>query len=348
MVLALRKYPHSEHRTRKFWSKIYELHVAYSAPGSSSKTVQVVPTPSSVYERRGVKWDAKGGRVKSRKHANVTEWLVDGPQGIAARLANATKERRAKVGKARGRKQCLVRGYGKATIEVTRLRALREDPPLYRRLFVVPLKALPLRYAKYDVVLREEPLWATHAMHTILSRMVLFRCRDCNQRFPTFHPAFRPPKELEMLLLEKKQFGAAVCSIEVARWDTRPPLVESDEDLLVASEYEGRCRVCDLDIKKCMKTLGLPTEEGVIALRSAANRMDPCWNFPHEELADLFMHATVTEALLVALEHMQMDYVTVGRTGLSKFRKNVISFPQELGRFVERHGLLGRYKQATV
>ena len=148
-----------------------------------------------------------------------------------------------------------------------------------------------------------------------------------------------------MLLLEKKQFGAAVCSVEVARWDTRPPLVESDEDLLVASEYEGRCRVCDLDIKKCMKTLGLPTEEGVIALRSAANRMDPCWNFPHEELADLFMHATVTEALLVALEHMQMDYVTVGRTGLSKFRKNVISFPQELGRFVERHGLLGRYKQ---
>ena len=323
LVLSLLEHPDLTHRTRKFWRRVRELHVAYSAPGSSSKTVQVVPAARTIYGTRG----APDGRVKTQEHANVTKLLVDGPKGIAAQLANATQQLRVKAGKVRGRKRPLVRGYATASLEVARLKAMREDPPLYRRLFVVPLRDLPFRYAKYDVVLREEPLWATHAMHTILSRMVLFRCRDCNQRFPTFHPAFRPPSELEMLLLEKKQFGAPVCSVEVARWDTAPPLVESDEDLLVASEYEGRCRVCDLDIKKFMKARGLSTEEGVIALRSAANRMDPCWNFPHEELAELFMHATVTEALLVALEHMQMDYVTVGRTGLSKFRRNVISFP---------------------
>ena len=51
----------------------------------------------------------------------------------------------------------------------------------------------------------------------------------------------------------------------------------------------------------------------------------------------------VSEALLVASAHMQMNNVTVGRTGLSTFREDVILFPQELGRLVERHDMLGRY-----
>ena len=51
----------------------------------------------------------------------------------------------------------------------------------------------------------------------------------------------------------------------------------------------------------------------------------------------------VSEALLVTSARMQMDNATVGRTGLRTFRQDVVLFPQELGRFVERHGVLGRY-----
>ena len=41
---------------------------------------------------------------------------------------------------------------------------------------MVPVKTISIRVAKFDVVLREEPLRAAHAMHTILTRMVKFRC----------------------------------------------------------------------------------------------------------------------------------------------------------------------------
>ena len=54
--------------------------------------------------------------------------------------------------------------------------------------------------------------------------------------------------------------------------------------------------------------------------------------------------ATPTEAMLVALEHMQINYCTVARTGLTKFKKNVISFPQDVPRFAQRIGLLQHYR----
>ena len=41
---------------------------------------------------------------------------------------------------------------------------------------VVPLKKFPVRVAKYDVRLRDVSLRAAHAMHTILTRMVVFQC----------------------------------------------------------------------------------------------------------------------------------------------------------------------------
>ena len=48
------------------------------------------------------------------------------------------------------------------------------------------------------------------------------------------------------MLLGIKQFGAHVCSVNVAMCDARPPLTESEEYLLIAAEYEGRCCACDL------------------------------------------------------------------------------------------------------
>ena len=84
----------------------------------------------------------------------------------------------------------------------------------------------------------------------------------------------------------------------------------------------------------------------VIPLRGWQNRMDPCYRFPRHDLADLFASATVTEARFIALEHMQIDFVTVSTTGLHKFRKNIISFPQCVDKAARRHGLLRGFRVA--
>ena len=48
---------------------------------------------------------------------------------------------------------------------------------------------------------------------------------------------------------------------------------------------------------------------------------------------------------MVALEHMQVHYTTVGRRKLSKFRWNVISFPQDVVGFAKRMGgMLQQYE----
>ena len=74
--------------------------------------------------------------------------------------------------------------------------------------------------------------------------------------------------------------------------------------------------------------------------------MDPCFRFPVDDLKDLFDGATVVEAMLVALEHMQVNFVTVSRSGLRKFRRNVISFPQDVAAFASRQGMMKRYRAA--
>ena len=48
--------------------------------------------------------------------------------------------------------------------------------------------------------------------------------------------------------------------------------------------------------------------------------------------------------MFVALEHMQVCFVTARRTGLTKVRKNVISFAQGTPAFAQRVGLMGRYE----
>ena len=187
--------------------------------------------------------------------------------------------------------------------------------PLHEKVFVVPVKHLEFRAAKFDVSLREAPLWATLAMHTILSRLVMFHCTICNERFPTFHPAYRPPDELDLELLGRPRTFKGrprlpPCCIDVATWDEAPPLDESEEDGIVAREYTGCCLSCYRDVRselqKLQKVDPNAQECDVIPLRGWQNRMDPCYRFLRHDLADLFAAATVTEARFIALEHCRL------------------------------------------
>ena len=72
--------------------------------------------------------------------------------------------------------------------------------------------------------------------------------------------------------------------------------------------------------------------------------MDPCFRFPKDDLQDLFDGATLVEAMLVALDHMQVNFVTVRKTGLRKFRRNTLSFPQDISTFANRMDLLKNYE----
>ena len=58
----------------------------------------------------------------------------------------------------------------------------------------------------------------------------------------------------------------------------------------------------------------------------------------------LFREATDIEAMLVALEHMQINWITVNRTRLHKFFRNCISFPQDIATFFGRYGVLCQYR----
>ena len=109
---------------------------------------------------------------------------------------------------------------------------------------LVPIKKAPLRVAKFFVRLRETSLRAAHAVHTMLTRMVLFECDCCRERFPAFHPAFAPPPEdaSKMELMKVGKGGAAVRNIEVARWEELPvPPRATEERLLVVQRCSDLC-----------------------------------------------------------------------------------------------------------
>ena len=165
---------------------------------------------------------------------------------------------------------------------------------------VVPLKKFPVRVAKYDVRLRDVSLRAAQAMHAILTRMVVFQCHECNERFPAFHPAYTPPSMIanEMELLRKGKSGVAACSIEVASWDELPDLEPEDG---VTQRCFRICRRCRRDMDAMALTQGC---EDVIPRFGHLNHMDPCFRFPFDDLETLFDNATLVESMLVALEHM--------------------------------------------
>ena len=222
---------------------------------------------------------------------------------------------------------------------------------LLPRVRIVPVGQVPLAVAKYEVPLREEALRAVHADQTIRTRMVVFQCNWCCERFATFHPAYWPPWEVwsEMELLRRGSDGVALCNIEVESWDELPPFEEDPEAGGVAQVYRGTCRGCAVDMHRQRQTPpeGMSAEVvRVIPKRSAYNGMDPIFSFPREELQSLFDQASLVEEMLVALEHMQVHMVTVkGRgAGLVLYKKNVISFVQDTPGFAQRHSLLREFR----
>ena len=160
-------------------------------------------------------------------------------------------------------------------------------------------------------------------------------------------PANDPSERVDLQLLRRNNKNVAACSIEVATWDDVPPLRASPEELLVASQHEGICWACHVDIKNQILAQG-GDEEGIVPKRSYLNGMNRMYGFPGgsagEQLRALFASATVLEAMIVALEHMQVSFVLARRTRLPKFVKNVISFPQDIAGFAARLGLLAGYR----
>ena len=120
-----------------------------------------------------------------------------------------------------------------------------------------------MRVAKYDVRLRESSLRAVQAMHAILSRMVLFHCNECKERFPTFHPAYVPPPSIakDMEVLKRGKDGVAACNIEVHQWDALPPLAPPDG---VAGCCSGTCLRCQKDMDEQLKLQGGDPETAVV------------------------------------------------------------------------------------
>ena len=89
---------------------------------------------------------------------------------------------------------------------------------------------------------------------------------------------------------------------------------------------------------------GVPGDKIIFSERFVENHMDPCLRFPYDDLQELFDGATMIEGMLVALEHMQICFVSCTPTGLQTFHRNVISFPHHLSAFVSQHGLGRGYR----
>ena len=165
-------------------------------------------------------------------------------------------------------------------------------------------------------------------MQTVMSRLILFECRECRVRFPAFHPKFMPPLAAPLQTTRS-------CSNAVAEWDDQP----ADAASILAPRHTGLCRSCANDLAAVADDDLL---RGV-SLFGARNLQDPLAGFPATdvdtltglELQVLFRDASILEAMLVALHHMQVSVCMFDgrrdrRSGLTRFRKNIISFPQHV------------------
>ena len=131
-----------------------------------------------------------------------------------------------------------------------------------------------------------------------------------------------------MEVLRHCKDGVAVCNCEVSEWDELPPLQTGTS---LAFQASGRCLRCQKDIDEQVSH-GLQSHQ-IVALRSEDNYMDPLFRFPTgpmDDLKRLFDYATLTEAMLVALDHMQVNFVTISSSGFRKSPRNTLWFPQDL------------------
>jgi len=156
------------------------------------------------------------------------------------------------------------------------------------------------------------------------------------------HPAHAPPVDLAIL---------AACPVGVAEWDGGAP---PDERRADAPLHHGICRRCSDELRAVEDD---PEMRGV-ARFSAANHMDPLMGYPDDvaarrELDHYIDAASVVESMLVALHHMQVSVCYIrGRhsrsSGLSCFRKNIISFPQDLMELQQLHSFLSQLQANDV
>ena len=184
---------------------------------------------------------------------------------------------------------------------------------------------VPIRTAKIHTALRERVLRRMLDGCRVMSNMVLFSCKICKERFPTWHPKFPPDFSLDCL---------RHCSVAVAQFDA------ADRDPPVDARWAPLCRgICKRCADSEAKVEGDPLLEG-IATFSAKNDWDPLFGMDdgavRKEWLYLAGEATVVESMLVALSHMQVSvcYVRRMRGGpgraLPAFHKNIICFPQEV------------------
>ena len=180
------------------WAALPELHLEAPAQARDERV-------ASVWRVMDQPRPVKSG--KERSYADVRRELLESVhEGVLASL----KQARAKLqGEGRLRKAQLLES-------VRVLEAKSQDPPLHSELLVIPVKHVPLRVPKFDVRLKGSALRAVHAQQTMLTRMVMFHCTWCTERFPAFHPAYEPPDWLPMELLKRGASGVAACNIEVA------------------------------------------------------------------------------------------------------------------------------------
>ena len=186
-------------------------------------------------------------------------------QGFVAEQLGKSEDLDKALGVARAEASAGLRSgrpYTQGDARRKRLEEEMQQQVIWPEVLVVPVGRVPTRHAKYDVRLRNSSLRAVQAMHTMLSRMVMFTCTCCRERFPTFHPAYEPPEWLDLEVLKRGASDAAVCNVEVATWDDLPPALDAfPEDLLVATlghcfgndilldDIVGRARRADHDIR---------------------------------------------------------------------------------------------------
>ena len=113
---------------------------------------------------------------------------------------------------------------------------------------------------------------------------------------------------------------------------------------------QSRCKKEKENVEKHAEYMG-------VELWSAANAMDPLFGMDEgavrKEYKYLFEHATVVEAMLVALNHMQVDVFYLrghkeARGHMTGFRKNRISFPQHLTELQQLVSFLSNLKPGDI
>ena len=199
--------------------------------------------------------------------------------------------------------------------------------------------SLPLRTAKVHLSFRKDLLQKIFDVHHLLDNLVLFHCSVCHERFPTLHPGTASPHSLAVM---------AAGHLEVYSWTKPlPPL-----GLKHAPLTSGCCQRCQDSLRKVANDpflAGVATfsdkndmdflhgmeDHHASTLSSIPTTMSDTAERLKHEYCYPFQNATVVESMLVALSHMQIDVCHLrgarGRSvGLTSFRKNIISFPQEL------------------